>query len=120
MGRHDSQKGVDRLPGGNEAEGPQIGEGQLQLSPQLCGPPLLAECTRLPGFPHVHVNEGGEGVQTLCLVHHLPHKQGPRVRGLIEGVRAQREGLVLGDGVGGQVGEAADLGQGHFGHCGRN
>ena len=65
----------------------KIGEGHLQLSSQLCGPPLLAECSRPLKIPHVDVNECGGGVQTLCLVYPLPHKQATRVGGLMEGVR---------------------------------
>ena len=53
----------------------------------------------------------GGGVQTLCPLHHLPHKQAPRVRSLIEGVRAEREGLVVGVGVSRRVGEATNLRQ---------
>ena len=54
-------------------------------------------------IPDVDVNEGGGGAQTLCHVHHLRHKHGPRVGGLIEGVRAEQEGLIVGDGVGRRV-----------------
>ena len=36
----DPQEGVNRFGGGAKADGPQLGEGQLQLLPQACGPPL--------------------------------------------------------------------------------
>ena len=49
----------------------------LQLSPQLCGPPLLAQRTRPLKIAHVNENEGGGVLQALCPVHHLPHKQAP-------------------------------------------
>ena len=40
MGRHNTQQGVDRLRGGDEAEGPQIGEGQ-QIAPTRPQPLML-------------------------------------------------------------------------------
>ena len=51
MHRHDPQEGVNHFEGREKADGPQLGEGQRQLLPRLCGPPLFAERTRTLGFP---------------------------------------------------------------------
>ena len=77
MSRHDPQEGVNRFGGGDKVGSPQLGEGQLQLLRQVCGPPLLAERTRTLWVPHVNMDEGGGGVQTLCPLNHLPHKRPP-------------------------------------------
>ena len=57
-------------------------EGLLHLLPHVFGPPLLVERDRTLRFPHVNMNKGGEGVQTLCPLNHLPHKQAPCVGGI--------------------------------------
>ena len=69
--RHEPQEGVNRFGGGDKADGPQLEERQRQLLPQVCGPPLLAKTTHTLRFPHVNMDEGGVGVQTLCPLHHL-------------------------------------------------
>ena len=38
----DPQEGVNRFGARDKADGPQHGEGRLQLLPKVCGPPLLA------------------------------------------------------------------------------
>ena len=111
--RQDPQEGVNRFGGGDKADGPQFGEGQLQLVPEVRGPPLLAESTRTRWFPHVNVGEGGGGVQTLCPLHHLPHQQASCVCGLVQRVRAAGEGQEVGVGVSGWVWEAAVLRESH-------
>ena len=68
-------------------------------------------------LPHVNMDEGGGGVQTLCPLHHLPHKPAPRAGGLLHLVRAAGEGLKVGEGVSGWVGKATMLREGH---CKRN
>ena len=68
--RHDPQKGVDHFRGGDKADGPQLGEGQLHLLPQVSGPPLLAKSTRTLGLPRVNTDELGGKVKTRCPIHH--------------------------------------------------
>ena len=91
-------------------EGRQVGEGQPKRLPQIYGPTILAECTRPLNIAHIGVHDGGGGVETLCAVQHIPHKQTPREGGLVRGVRAERHTLVVGDGVGGRVVKATNLG----------
>ena len=112
------KKGVNRRWRGDEAEGPQIGEGQLQ-SRYICvaHPFLRNDRSRSLMMMRMRV---GEGFKPFAQSTTSPHKQAPRVGGLIEGVWAERESLVVGGGVGGRVREATDLGQGHLGHCVRN
>ena len=61
------------------------------------------------------MDEGEGGVPTLCppTLHHLSNKQLPRVGGLLPLVRAARQGLKVGVGVGGWVGKATMLQEGH-------
>ena len=54
------------------------------------------------------------GVQSLCLPHHVPHQQAPRVGVLVEGMWADEQGLEVGQGVGGRSQQAAKLREGHF------
>ena len=55
--RHDPKEGVNYFGGEDEADGPQLGEGQLQLDPLVSGPALLADSTRTLGFTHTNALE---------------------------------------------------------------
>ena len=91
--------------------------GVAKFSPQVCGLSPLVEGTQPTGIPHVDVNEARGGVQTLCPVHHLTHKQATCIGGHIESVW---EGLVVGEGVGERAQQGTNFGQWHLGHCVRN
>ena len=59
--RHDPQEGVNRFGGGDKVDDPQLGEGQLQLLPQVCAPPLLRSAPARSGSRMSIWNGGGEG-----------------------------------------------------------
>ena len=111
------QEGVNRFGGEDKVDGPQLGESQLLLLPQVCGPPLLAKSTCTLGFPNVNVDEVAGGAETLCPLYQLPHQQALRACGLLWCMRAAGEVQEVGVGVGGWVGQATMLRQGH---CKRN
>ena len=71
-------KGVNRIGGGDKAHGPQVGESQVHLVPQVRGPRLLAGSTVTHEFPLVNVDWGRGGDQNLCPLHHLTPRVGPQ------------------------------------------
>ena len=100
---HDPPEGANPFGGGDKADGPQLEGGQLWPLQGLYGLPLLAERTCTLGFLMlIWMRVGSKPFA------HFPtyRKQAPPVVGLLQLVRAAREGLKVGMGVGGWVGKA--------------
>ena len=96
------------------------GELAAQFPPQGCGASPPPEVGVAGGAAHVHVDDLGGGVEGCCPAHDVIHPQCPRsVRRLLQLMVGDREGLVVGEGVGCRVGargQAGELGHSLLGH----
>ena len=81
------------------------GELAAQFPPQGCGPSPPPKVGVAGGAAHVNVDDIGGGVEGCCPAHNIIHPQCPRlVRRLLQLMVGDREGLVMGEGVGCGVG----------------
>ena len=92
----------------------------MQFPPQGCGPSPQPEVAVAGRAAHVDVDDIGGGVEGGCPALNVIHPPCPRlVRRLLQLMVRDREGLVVGEGVGcgvGARGQACELGHSLLGH----